>query len=488
MSLPSERYLPSRRTFLGGSAATLALAALSGRRAYAAPSERLNLGVIGAGWRGGQLSEKFSGLPGVNLLAVCDADSARMAELGDKHKIERRHTDMQQVFDDPDIDAVVIATCNHWHCLAAIRACQAGKHVYVEKPLGHDLWQQRQLINAARSNDRVVQIGTQQRSDPMQAELKRFLHEQQGVGKLTGVVASRVGERKPIGRRTTPLVPPATVDYDRWLGPAQDRPIYRDELHYDWHWDWNTGDGELGNWGVHILDDVRNVALRDQAAFPTATASFGGRVLWDDAGNTPNFQATLFESDVLPVVCLVSNLKPLKGAPPLAEKGNDSGYVVYGEGGWLEGHRGGAVAYDAAGKKIRAFKGNGGEPNHYANFVEAVRSNDRSLLNAEVETGHNSTAWCLLANAACRAAAPLDGAQSVTQVSQEPLWQEVVARLQDNLKRNNVALDGDNFSLSEMLAIDPDSERFRGPAAAGANQLLGRQQYRSGFEIPEVEA
>ncbi len=482
------KSLPSRRTFLAGSSAALALAALSGRRAYASPNEQLNLGVIGAGGRGGDLSERFSRLPGVSLLAVCDVDSDRMASLGDKHKIERRHTDMQRVLDDPDIDAVVIATCNHWHCLAAILACQAGKHVYVEKPLGHDLWQQRQLINAARSNDRIVQVGTQQRSDPMQAQLKNFLHRERGIGALTGAVACRIGERKPIGKRDTPLDPPKTVDYDRWLGPAQDLPIYRDQLHYDWHWDWNTGDGELGNWGVHILDDVRHVAFEDREALPRAAASLGGRVLWNDAGQSPNVQLTLFETDAMPVICMVSNLKPLKGARSLAEKGVDTGYVVHGEAGWLAGRRGNAAAFDSAGKQIRTFRGNSGEPTHYANFIEAVRRNDRGLLNAEVETGHYSTAWCTLANAAQRGAAPLENAESAEKTSTEPIWQSTLARLQDDLKRRGAPLDGQNFALSGLLAIDRQRERFVGPAGSEANQLLGRQAYRKGFEVPEIEA
>src|SRR5262249_46416782 len=176
----------------------------------------------------------------------------------------KKYTDLRKLFDDKDVDAVVIATCNHWHVLAAIWALEAGKHVYVEKPLAHNHWEGQQLVKAARKYDRIVQVGTQQRSDPMQAELKEYLHNEKALGDINYVEVCRYGRREPIGKRSTPLPIPASVDYNLWLGPAADVPIYRDKFHYDWHWDWNTGNGEQGNWGVHVLDDVVNVVLLDQ--------------------------------------------------------------------------------------------------------------------------------------------------------------------------------------------------------------------------------
>ncbi len=176
----------------------------------------------------------------------------------------------------------------------------AGKDVYVEKPLSHTQWEGRQVVNAASKSDRIVQIGTQQRSDPMQAQVRRFLHEEQALGKILYVQANRLGPRKTIGKRTNPLEIASTVDYDLWLGPAADQPIYRDKLHYDWHWDFNTGNGEMGNWGVHILDDVRNVAYQDQVTTPSRIVAAGGRVAWNDAGNSPNVHYALFETESFP--------------------------------------------------------------------------------------------------------------------------------------------------------------------------------------------
>ncbi|TWT86205.1 Inositol 2-dehydrogenase [Pseudobythopirellula maris] len=480
---PSQH--PSRRRFLGQAAAGAALLACGSRRAHAAPGEQLSIGVIGMGWRGGELAKTFNALPGVRLAALCDVDRARLDEAGALYPGATRYSDHRELLADGSIDAVAIATCNHWHCLAAIEACQAGKHVYVEKPLGHDLWEQRQMIAAARKHDRIAQIGTQQRSDPMQAEIKRFLHEEQGIGALTGAVACRYGARKAIGKRATPLTPPATVDYDRWLGPAHDRPIYRDQLHYDWHWDWNTGNGEMSNWGVHLLDDVRNTVLGDQP-LPRSVAAVGGRAVWDDAGQTPNVHATLFETDTIPVVGVVSNLEPVGGRRGrLREAGVDTGYVVYGEGGRYEGRRGGGKAFDTDGKLIREFSGNGGMPTHCANFVTAVRAGDASLLNADVECGHYSTAWCHLANAAVVAGAPGDEGPNPTSLSQDPHWRRVVGVLENDLAKRGVAFDTPVFRVSPRLAVEAERERFASGAPRAANGHL-EHHGRDGYRVPEI--
>ena len=135
---------------------------------------------------------------------------------------------------------------------------EEGKDVYVEKPLSHSQWEGQQTVNAARRYNRICQVGTQQRSDPMQAEIKKFLHEEKALGEIKTARVNRFGVRGPIGKRSTPLEIDKSVDYDLWLGPAEDKPIFRNKLQYDWHWDFNTGSGEMGNWGVHVLDDLRN--------------------------------------------------------------------------------------------------------------------------------------------------------------------------------------------------------------------------------------
>ncbi|MCC6494286.1 MAG: Gfo/Idh/MocA family oxidoreductase, partial [Pirellulales bacterium] len=241
----------TRRTFLGAGLATSAALALPRRRAYAAANSQINLGLIGLGGRGNELAEAFRRIDGVTIAGLCDPDDARVAQMHQKFPQARTFSDLRELIDSPDVDAVAIAVCNHWHALAAVWAMQAGKDVYVEKPLANTHWEGQQVVIAADTLGRICQVGTQQRSDPMQAQIKQFLHEEQALGALRRVRVNRYGVRPPIGKRAAPLVPPASVNYDLWLGPAQDEPLYRDELHYDWHWSWNTGAGEMGNWGVH---------------------------------------------------------------------------------------------------------------------------------------------------------------------------------------------------------------------------------------------
>ena len=279
---------------------------------------------------------------------------------------------------------------------------EAGKDVYVEKPLSHSQWEGQQTVAAARRYNKVCQIGTQQRSDPMQAEIKKFLHEEKALGDIVAARVNRYGIRPSIGKRDTPLPIDKDVAYDLWLGPAQDLPIYREKLHYDWHWVWNTGSGEMGNWGVHVLDDVRNNVFRDQVSLPKSILGGGGRVTLNDAGETPNVHFCYFDTGSIPVVIGLSNLPAAPGAKKSpAHPGPSSGYVVYCEGGRYEGQRGRGAAYDRSGKKIREFKGNG-DVRHQQNFIDAVRAQDRTLLNSEIAVGNDSTGWCNLANIAFR--------------------------------------------------------------------------------------
>ena len=187
-----------------------------------------------------------------------------------------------------------------------------------------------------------------------------------------------------------------------WLGPANDQPIYRDKLHYDWHWEWNTGNGEMGNWGVHAMDDAVNVVLQDKCPFPKRVAAAGGRVVWDDAGETPNVCFAYYDTGSIPVLFGLSNLADGPDARGLKIDDVKSGYVVHCEGGYYAGGRGGGSARDPDGGLIRKFKGDAGA-GHGRNFVDAVYARDRTKLNAEVQIGHQSTAWCNLGIAAQRA-------------------------------------------------------------------------------------
>jgi predicted dehydrogenase len=354
--------------------------------------------------------------------------------------------------------------------------------VYVEKPLGHNIWEEVQTVKAARDNKRIVQLGTQQRSDPMQAQLRAFLHEEKALGKPKYVVAARIGARESIGKRDTPLVPPKSVDYNLWVGPAKDQPIFRDQLHYDWHWDWNTGCGEMGNWGVHVLDDVRNVALLDKPGLPSTVTAGGGRVAWNDAGNTPNVHFALFESESIPVLLALSNLKP---GPSMKSKlgytGPGSGYVVYCEGGMLAGQRGSAKAFDTKGKQIKSFKGDGGSA-HAANFFDAVRSRDHKQLNADVEIGHHSSSWCHLANVACGTAKPTKFDRIPSRSAVDAPWTELVETMRNHLADHGVDLSATPVTLSQPLKFDTKAAQFTGSGSEPANKWV-RREYREGFVV-----
>jgi len=293
-----------------------------------AANEEVRVAILGAGWRGGQLAEAFSNAVGCKLVAFADPDLMLSKKLAHMYSATA-HSDLRKVFDDPNVDAVVISTCNHWHCLATIWALQAGKDVYVEKPLSHTQWEGRQVVNAAAKSDRIVAFGTQQRSDPMQAEAKKFLHQEKSIGEIKYVQANRLGVRESVGKRTTPLQKdlPDTTDYDLWLGPATDQPIHREKLHYDWHWDFNTGNGEMGNWGVHILDDIRNVAYLDKVTTPKSVIAAGGRVAWNDGADTPNVHFALFETDTFPTMFTLSNLPRTPDEKP-NKKGKKKGWSV----------------------------------------------------------------------------------------------------------------------------------------------------------------
>ena len=458
-------------------------------------NEEVRVAILGAGWRGGQLAEVFSKATGCKLVAFADPDLELSKKLAETYSATA-HQDMRKVFDDPNVDAVVISTCNHWHCLATIWALEAGKDVYVEKPLSHTQWEGRQVVNAAAKSDRIVAFGTQQRSDPMQAEAKKFLHQDKAIGSIKYVQANRLGARATVGRRTTPLELPSTVDYDLWTGPAARQPIMRDKLHYDWHWDLNTGSGEMGNWGVHILDDIRNVAYLDKVTTPRSVVAAGGRVVWNDAANSPNVHFALFETDTFPTMITISNLpktpteKPNKKGKKkgwsvragMPVDGPSSGYVIACEGGYYFGQRQKGRAVDLKGKTIREFKGGDIVPLHVQNFVDAVRARDNSKLNAPVEMGHHSTGWANLGNIAFQVGSAYSKDQ-LTSGNALEAWPMLVEEMETQLSLFDIKTD--QLVSSPVLTHNPETEKFVGEHAELANRFLKRT-YREKYVVPEI--
>lgn len=451
-------------------------------------ADDVNLGFISCGGRAGQHLGMFDKIDGVNIAGLCDPDEGRVGAAQKKFGKAKGYSDLRKLLDDKSIDAVVVATTNHWHCLASIWAMEAGKDVYVEKPLSHSQWEGRQTVNAARRYNRICQVGTQQRSDPMQAEIKKFLHEDKALGEILTARVNRYGVRGQIGKRDTPLEIDSSIDYDLWLGPAQDQPIFRDKLQYDWHWDFNTGSGEMGNWGVHVLDDLRNVVFQDSVRLPKRVFGAGGRIAWNDAGDTPNVHFVYFDTGSIPVVIGLTNLTAGPGEKKSPKHpGAGSGYIAYCEGGHYEGQRGRGAAFDKDGKLIKKFRGTNGNGDHHQNFIDAVRSRNVSSLNTDVEVGHLSTGWCNLANIAFRAGKPFTKADAAQVSGDSGIWQSMVDSMETHVAAHGVKLESDAIRLSPMLTVDVQKEVFVGENADVANPFLKRE-YREGYVVPEIKA
>jgi hypothetical protein len=470
----------TRRTFLLASLSTAA--ALSSRKLMAiSANQQVNLGFIGCGDRGTQLLEAFKQVNGVRVAGFADPDSERLAKAKHSMPDAQAWSDFRYMLDSTAIDAVVVATCNHWHCLASIWAMQAGKHVYVEKPLSNTQWEGKQVVEAVNKYQRICQVGTQQRSDYLQDDIKQLLHEEKQVGAIKWVRVNRFGMRNQIGRREKPLKIPQSVDYQLWLGPAADEPIFRNELHYDWHWSWNTGAGEMGNWGVHVLDDVRNNVFLDRIPDSLKITAAGGRFVWHDAGSTPNVQFAAIDTGSVPVMIALSNLKPQTNEK-VPIMGPSTGYVVHCEGGRLEGQRSKAVTFDGKGKVIKELTGDCGGLRHQDGFIRAIREDNQALLKAPVDVGHQSTTWCNVINVATRQAGKVEpnGNGDLDSTEAANIYQE----LRQHIGRQFSPGADYRFELGTQLEFDVAKEKFAGKNAKAANQFLRRQD-RKAFMIPE---
>lgn len=473
----------TRRSFLARALGTGTAAVLPGAGVLGANTD-IRLGFIGLGRRGSRLCDAFSKMAGVRVVALADPDREHLAAAKEKHPEAQAFTDLRDLLEEPDVDAVVIAACVHWNAVAAVWALEGGKHVYVEKPYSHNVWESRQVVEAARKHRRLVQVGTQQRSDVFQDELRAFLHSGE-LGRMLSVraVTYKLDNRHPIGLRPEPMEPPPHIEYDLWLGGARDLPIYRDSLHYDWHWVWNSGGGDVINWGAHVLDDVCNVVLRDPCEHPCACMAAGGRVLFNDAGETPNVFVGFYEMNQLPLSYEIFHIPLSKGDPRNSGTlyGTRAGFVVELEGGFYSGGRGGGTAFDNDRNRVARFRGGG---DHVANFVTALREGRPALLNAPVDTIHYSNCLGHLGNAAFRAGGPYDRLRAEEMAGAHPSWQRALAHFHERLEANGVEADGyPNLQMSPLLAFDSASEQFTGPNATDAAQAFLRREYRAPYVL-----
>jgi predicted dehydrogenase len=488
----------TRRQFLAGSLSAAAGSYLGlsfyGARPTRAqgPNDEIRIAVIGIGGRGGGLINDFQKLQGVNVVALCDADQRRVDQhlenFKTKYEIQdasaiQGYVDARKILDRKDIDAVAIATPNHWHSLMTVWACQAGKHVYVEKPVSHAIWEGRKMVEAARKYNRIVQAGTQQRSCPAVQEAARDIQSGK-YGKVLWVHCSRLNSREPIGKVTEPQPVPDYIDYNLWAGPAPKTPVMRKSFHYDWHWQWNWGDGEMANWGVHYIDDLRHLLGWNDV--PTKVITAGNRFAWDDNGQTPNMAFALFDYDGVKVVVDIRNLPDPKrrgGKTGAVYLDRRDGNYVQCENATVRISRGGGWAHDKDGKRIYQYKGNGGA-GHAQNFINALRSGRREDLNAEIEVGHLSTAMCHQANISFKAGAE----SSVDEVRENvKIHDDALNTLNDILEQldgNGVDLAKQPFILGPELKYSRRQERFVGANAEKANKYI-KCSYREPFVMPK---
>ncbi len=468
-------------TMLAAAAAAMATPSLSAaaeEKKLASANERIRVAVIGCRIRGKQHVQELSRLRDCEIAYVCDPDRDLAAALS--ATVEKQQgtapkavQDMRRIFDDRSVDAVFIAAPNHWHALAGIWAMQAGKDVYVEKPVSHNISEGRRMVQVARKTGRICQGGTQNRSDGALATAIDYIKQ----GKLGEVRLARsivYGGRGSIGGPGSYEVPP-NVDYNLWAGPAPMSPLTRPQFHYDWHWFWETGNGELGNNNVHSLDICRwGLGL---SGLGQAVLSYGGRMGYVDAGQTPNTQVVIFDFGDKTIVSETRGLKTQPFHPNF--KG---GWIFQGTKGFISG----TSLFDRDGNLVSTFSGK--SESHFANFLKAVRSRKREELNAEILEGHQSAALCHIGNISWTLgsqAAPAEIRTALGKLKVHENVQETCERTLRHLADNKVDLEKTKLTLGLHLALDSEHERFADEPKV--NAFLTRE-YRKPFVVPADSA
>jgi predicted dehydrogenase len=427
----------TRRTFLQASA----LSALAARRAWGA-NDRINVAIVGVGGRGQAHIHTYAKQADANIYALCDVDQANLERSQALTKqltgnTPKGFSDMRQLFADKNLHAVSMPLPNHWHALATIWACQAGKDVYIEKPACHDPYEGRQMVAAARKYGRMVQVGSQSRSAPHIIRAVQQLHDG-AIGQVYMAKGLCFKRRKSIGKTPSGPIPPG-VDWDKFRGPAPMIPFSKNHFLYNWHWFWDTGNGDIGNQGVHEMDIARwglGVGL------PNSVIAAGGKYVYDDDQETPNTLLARFDYGPKELVFEVRGLQTGgEGEIVTGKDGNTVGVLFYGSEGWL--------SVDATG--YRLFKGDPAKLEHSeqatedsfalhaANFLSAVRSRKHEDLHAEIDIGRQSADLCHLANISYRTGGGL-------------------------------------------LKFDPQKEQFENAAA----NKLAHPSYRAPYQIPDL--
>jgi len=482
----------SRRKFLQTSAfaaAGLGLSAKSWGRVVGA-NDTIRIGVIGFHGRGnaliGDALKAIKDGENARITALCDVDSTVLAKgVEAAHKRDepvKGFKDLRDLYASKEVDAVIIATPNHWHALATVWACQAGLDVYTEKPVSNNVFEGRKMVEAARKYERIVQTGTQSRSSSGILEAIEWVRAG-NLGKIKIARGLCYKPRASIGKTSGDQPVPEGIDYDLWCGPAPLTQPRRNNksngpVHYDWHWFWNYGAGDLGNQGIHQMDIAR--WFLGHKGLSPRVLSFGGRLGYDDDGETPNTQVVYHDFPGAPLIFEVRGLPEKKGAKEMDKyRGGSVAVIIECEGGdVLVPNYTGATAVDKAGKEIQKWSGTS---NHMANFLKAVRSRKVSDLKADILEGHLSSALCHTGNISYRLGEKT-GPDGIRKALKKHVGaEESFDRMLSHLQANEVDVAKDMITLGPVLTMDPKKETF--PGNSKANALLTRE-YRKPFVVP----
>jgi predicted dehydrogenase len=508
----------NRRHFLKTTLGAVGLAAMPAWAAPIGANGTVRVAVIGFNGRGKNHIESLEKIPGVRIVALCDVDNNVLTKgienQAKKNNTVTAYTDYRKLCEDPEVDAVTIATPNHTHTLIAMTAMQHGKHVYVEKPVCHNLYEGRKLVEAEKvvaAKGQIVVHGMQRRSSLGWQSAVDWVKEGH-IGKITLSRGINFKARISTGKLAAPVDAkdgrvegtfhdlrdvkddPAgksqkvDVDYKLWAGPRGVAPINRVQFHYDWHWDWSFGNGDIGNQGPHQLD-VGRWALGNPDLLPKRVMSFGGRWGYDDDGETANNQLAffgyepapmLFDNRGLPLKDMNWKMEPVykvNGLTAAARVGN----VIHCEGGYVIESK----AYDNKGEMIKKFDDLGEGRDHMVNFINSVREGKLVSPNMHISHGYHAAALSQLANISYR----LGKAASVDEVKEriknDAAGLETFEHFVQNITDNQIDLNVDKISAGPWLEFDPVSEKFTGEFAEEANKLA-TDTYVDEFKLPEI--
>lgn len=468
-----------RRDFLKGSV-TAGVGLFTPFSRVRGANDDIRVAMVGVGSNvkvggiGKQMIRSIRKIPGVRIVALCDPERAHLYPEVQKFKDRKEkcdaYVDIRKLLDNKDVDAIVVGTPNHWHVLAAVWACQAGKDAFVQKPFSHNMFEGRKAAEAALKYKRIVSAthGSRGRSGVGEA----FAYARKGkLGKILYVRGTTYRRRNSIGRVEDSQSIAKTLNYDLWTGPAPILPVMREQLHYDWHWIWAYGDGDLGNLGIHNLDACRWALEKE--TLPERVLTLGGRFGYEDDGQTPNTLITFYDYKPAPIIYEVRGLPTTE-----RHKGIGSGVVVHCEHGYIVGNK----AYDNNDKLIREFKPT--NQDSLPNFFNVVRSRKTSDQQENALSGHLSACLVHMGNISYRIGKETDSGQIREIVRVDKNFSETYDRFCTHLAAHKIDIEKHPVTLGPWLRMKPREERFVGSFSDRANQLR-TTNYRKPFVVPE---